>query len=159
MITRNQLMSRISRFCFATIGLGVVLAFTGCPPLNLDPFGHAPLPAETEAASAEKYQVVLTGLFGKTTAFEGTIDGPITVQTAIEKSGATTKYRGMDIVLMRAVEGKYQPLKMPVEYIYRDQTVRSSQDYALHNGDRILIKPQSNSMLDKVVDSVTGGAF
>ena len=97
------------------------------------------------------------GSFKKASVFQGEIDGPITVQTALERSGAISKFRGMDIMIYRVVQETNRGLKLPVDYQYRERAVVSHQDYALHPNDRIVVTPTSNNALDKFVDTLTGG--
>ena len=103
------------------------------------------------------YQVEMSGSFKKASVFQGEIDGPITVQTALERSGAISKFRGMDIMIYRVVKETNRGLKLPVDYQYSEKAVVSHQDYALHPNDRIVVTSMSNNALDKFVDALTGG--
>lgn len=85
--------------------------------------------------------------------YRGTIDGPITIQTALERSGAIKKYRNMEIELFRKVEGAYQPLKMPAIYDAGAKMVRPETDYGLRAGDSILVRTKSENPLSKVMGS------
>ena len=69
--------------------------------------------------------------------------GPVTVQTALEESGAVGRYRNMEITMYRRVSESGRLLKLPVSYVPRSDSVKVEQDYALHPGDRIVIKPVS----------------
>ena len=138
---------------FAAIGCLILLA-TGCGTIPLTPDNFEP-PIQSESAGI--YEVYMKPQFGKPSVFKGEIDGPITVQTALERSGATSKFRGMDITLMRVVEENGRGLKLPVDYQGNKKMVRTEQDYAIHPNDRLIIKPKSNSPLDGVIDSLLGG--
>lgn len=103
--------------------------------------------------SQGSYQVEMGNMFGGPTIYEGQIDGPITVQTALQKSGAIHRYRKMDISVLRIVEETGRPIKMVVDYQASKKSVRPEQDYAILPGDRIIIQPQQNGMLERLTSS------
>jgi len=131
---------------------GLLLATSGCSTIPMT--ANNPLPAVQKAESAGVYEVQMTGQFTKPKSFQGEIDGPITVQTALERSGAISKFRGMDITLMRVVKESGRGLRLPVEYQGDTKTVVSSQDYAIHPNDRIIVDAQTRNPIDKIVDSL-----
>ncbi len=79
----------------------------------------------------------------------------MTIQTALERSGAIKKYRNMEVELYRKVEGAYQPLKMLAIYDAGKKMVRPETDYGLLAGDSILVKTKSDNPLNKVMGSFT----
>ena len=113
-----------------------------------------PAVPEPPAESSGSFFVEMRPVFGKPIVYEGQLDGPLTVQNALDRSGATEKFRGMQIGLFRVVKETGRNLKLPVSYTFRTKQVAAAQDYALHPGDRILIEAKSNSPLDKVMDSL-----
>ena len=130
---------------------GLLIAASGCSSIPTTTSNE--LPTQT-AESAGMYQVVMQGQFGKPAQFQGQIDGPLTVQSALERSGAIEKFRGMDITLMRVVEESGRGLKLPVEFEAGKKTVRSDQDYAIHPNDRIMVQARSKNPIDKIVDTL-----
>jgi hypothetical protein len=76
------------------------------------------------------------------------------VQDALERSGATERYRSMDILVYRIVKETGQGLRMPVEYQSGGKTVMQNQNYALHPNDRIVITNRSLNAIDKFIDSL-----
>ena len=96
----------------------------------------------------------MSGGFSRSTTYQGELDGPVTVQTALQRSGAIEKFRSMDIMVYRVVEDSGRGLKMPVVYTPRKKSVLPEQDYALHPGDRVVIQSRTNNALDKLVDSL-----
>ena len=116
---------------------------------------EAQLPTEgAEENTSDMYRVEMSGGFSSNEVFEGQIDGPITVQDALERSGATERYRSMDILVYRIVKETGRGLKMPVEYQSGGKTVMQEQNYALHPNDRIVISNRSLNAIDKVIDSL-----
>lgn len=91
---------------------------------------------------------------GKKTAVLGSIVGDMTVQDALESSGAMKKYRAMDIEVLRVVDtadtGR-RGLRMKVMYVPSEKSIIAEQNYALHDGDRIVITPVSNDPMSKVI--------
>jgi hypothetical protein len=73
----------------------------------------------------------------------------MTVQAALEKSGAIRRYRNMDISILRIVEGTGQPLVLKVSYQPAKKMVSTEQDYALLPGDRVLVEP-ATGLLDRL---------
>ena len=96
----------------------------------------------------------MKGNFSKESISRGVIDGPITVQTVLERSGAIEKFRNMEITIMRVVKESGHGLRLPVDYQGGKKAVRPEQDYAIHPNDRILIESRSNNAIDKIVESL-----
>ncbi|MFK7767073.1 MAG: hypothetical protein AB8B55_07605 [Mariniblastus sp.] len=120
-------------------------------------FSTTAMPTEQSSPSAGKYQVEISSGFSKPQVFQGELTGPITVQDALEASGAIEKNRGMDVVVMRVVQDSGRGLRMPVDYEYRTKTVSQEQNYALHPNDRILVTARSSNPLDKFVKAISPG--
>ena len=123
---------------------------TGCSTL---PFSSAANAIVDEApVNAGQYQLRMESAFGGAKNFKGDIDGPLTIQTALERSGAIKKFRNMNVDLFRKVEGAYQPLKMSAVYDAGQKRVRPETDYGLRAGDSILVSPKSEaSTLSKMM--------
>ena len=118
-------------------------ASTGCSTL---PFSSAANVIVDDAPiAAGQYQLKMESAFGGAKTYKGNIDGPITIQTALERSGAIKKYRNMNVDLFRKVEGAYQPLKMSAIYDAGEKMVRPETDYGLRAGDSILVSPKSEA--------------
>ena len=116
---------------------------------------EAQIPVEnTDSNTAEKYRVEMSGGFSPGEIYEGQIDGPLFVQDALERSGATERYRSMDILIYRIVKDSGKGLKLPVEYESSGKSVTHNQNYALHPDDRIVVTQRSQNLIDKFIDSV-----
>lgn len=150
--TKTHKLSK-SVLCLFVMGFGVLLFSSGCNSL-LQNLNTTSMPTNPNAESAGQYYVEMHPAFGQPKIFQGELDGNLTVQQALERSGATKKYRGMNIGLFRFVKESGRPLKLPVEYKYRNKQVSPDQNYALHPEDRIVVMPKSSSPLDKVMDSL-----
>jgi uncharacterized protein YceK len=138
-----------SRQAIAMIFLALtMLPLTGCAAISLTTDTGNASPAATESA---QYQVRLQSNFGKSPTYLGDIDGPVTIQDALELSGAIKKYRDMEVDLYRKLDGSYQPLKMSAIYDAGKKTVRPETNYGLRPGDSILVKTKSQNPLGKVL--------
>ena len=132
-----------------------ILTTTGClGGIGLNNRAVLPTQPVSAEASAGQYQVEMTGNFSKSSVFQGEIDGPLTVQDALERSGATKKFRSMEVMIYRVVKETGRGLKMPVEYKARNKSVLPEMDYALHPNDRISVRARSTNAIDKVIDSL-----
>jgi len=134
--------------------MGAVLASSGCSSLPTTQTQALPTGAPQGQAAPAFYEVHMKGSFSKATSSRGVIDGPITVQTVLERSGAIDKFRNMEITLMRVVKETGQGLKLPIDFQAGKNSIRPEQDYAIHPNDQILIVSKSNSAIDKVFDSI-----
>jgi len=134
------------------IGILAVMS-TGCTPLAISRQSEG---IEAEATtSAGQYQLKMVAPFGKSKTYIGDIDGPLTIQTALERSGATKTLRNMDVELFRNVDGVYAPLKMPAIFDASKRMVRPETDYGLRAGDSILVRPRTENSLRKVLGKLT----
>ena len=125
---------------------------TGCSTLGS--MTNRKLPNELAATPQNAYQVEMHSNFGEPKVFVGKHDESLTVQDALQAAGATKKYRRMNVDVYRQVPGKIGGLKMPVEYRTATKTVRPEQNYAIHPGDRIVIRPNTETTIERLVDSV-----
>lgn len=132
---------------------------SGCSTLNL--FGSKQLPfgaASVEAPKTPpaKFVVEKHSKFGAPKTFEGTLSDQLTVQSALKAAGVRRIGRGMKIEVYRRVADTGRVIKLPVEYDARKKAVKMEQDYAIHPNDRIVIRQNSNSGLDKAVSKIFG---
>jgi hypothetical protein len=152
MISKQALKSTVNFGCVLLLGMSI-LTSTGC----LGGLGLTGAKLPTEPVSTEsmgQFRVDMIGAFNKTASFEGEIDEPITVQDVLERSGATRKYRNMDIMIHRVVEETGRVLKLRVDYVPRKKSVKPELNYAIHDKDRILVQSRTTTAISKVVDSL-----
>ena len=152
MISKQALKSTLNFGCALMLGMSVVTS-TGC----LGGLGQtgANLPTEpVSAESTETYRVDMIGAFSKTSSFEGEIDGPITIQDVLVNSGATKKFRNMDVMIYRVVKESGRVLKLAVDYVPRTKSVKPELNYAIHAEDRIIVQSRTTTAIDKVINSL-----
>ncbi len=129
----------------------LVVVSNGCSSLAM--FNGEKLPTDPSLinSDAKTYTVAMKKDFGKPKVYSGSFDKPITVQQALEASGAVKQFRSMEVMLVRKLAKSGQPLNMPVDYQSRKKRVRPEQDYALHDGDRILVQPKTGGAFGEVI--------
>lgn len=88
--------------------------------------------------------------FGPAKVYTGVVDDTMTIQKALEVSGAMKKYRNMEIEILRRVQESGRGLRMQVDYNVRKKGVDPTQNYAIHPGDRVLVRPAKSSPLGAV---------
>jgi hypothetical protein len=156
MLANNAFKSSISAVCCSVLGLGLLLLASGCSTM-LPNAADPAIPAENPVASAGSFYVELHPAMGKPYIYKGELTGPVTVQMALEQSGATKKFRGMNVGLYRIVKENGRPLKLPVEYTYRTKQVMQHQNYALHPEDRLVVAAKTKNVVGEVLNALAGG--
>ncbi len=121
-----------------------VLFSSGCQ--SMTSFGNKSIPTEPLAKSAGQYQVVMMPTMGKPQTFTGNVTPSLTVQTALEESGALKKFRSMKIDIYRLVDDSGKTLKMACELQPGKRIVKFEQDYQILPGDRIVVTAESSGI-------------
>ena len=142
------------KFILPLFAIGMIVVVSGCSSISIMQNQALPTTDTPAAESFGEYEVLMKSNFGKPASFRGQIDGPITVQTVLERSGAISKFRGMEITLGRVVEESGFPLKLPVGYSGSKKQVTPEQNYSIHPNDQILITPKNNNPLERVLGNV-----
>ncbi len=142
--------------CSATglLGLAVLLS-SGCA--TLPSFGgRAPVKTEQKySPDADMYVVDIHPAHGQPTRWEGPILKGMTVQSALEASGALGKIRNADVEVIRPVPENGTVLRMPADLQPNKRLVKYEQDYAILPGDRIVVKPaQTQNALEKLLGNL-----
>ena len=112
-----------------------------------------------ESSPNGMYSVEMHPTLGGAKQYKGALDGSTTVSKALKDSGAIRKFRSMDLEILRIVEhkGKSRGLRMPVDYNASLKRPSPEQDYALLDGDRIVVRPASSGSLLKMISTIAGG--
>ena len=138
--TRRMALILLACFAASTTGCASMLATR-----------KADLPVESQSAK-NTYSVQIDSSYAKDVIKVGELKSGMTVQQALEEMDLAKQYRSAEITLMRPVAEKGQVLKMACEFQPGKPLIKFEQDYALHAGDRILIRPKKN-FLEKLVDN------
>ena len=135
------------------------LMSTGCSTLS--PMTSKPLPVDKSAVASGSYSVEMHTSFGAPKQYKGQLNAGSTVSEALAKSGAAKKFRGMEVEILRKVEkdGRTRGLRMPVKYEPDLRGPSPQQDYALLDGDRIVVKPDNSGTIVKLLHAAMGGGF
>jgi hypothetical protein len=83
-----------------------------------------------------------------------------TVQTALDHSKASKRFRRMNIEVLRKPHAQASspvPVqKMQVEYDRRRREVEIEYDYALYPNDRVIVEEDTTTVFDDMVEKVAG---
>ncbi len=125
------------------LSAGIALFLTGCTSVNFNTQDDVPAPQGDFGA----FVVEMHTHFGSPTSYDGRLTGATTISEALKVSGAMKKFKSMDVEVRRVVNkgGRATPLRLPVQYEYRTRSVPVEQDYALLDGDRVVVTPASSS--------------
>jgi hypothetical protein len=74
------------------------------------------------------------------------------VQDALKGSGATSRFRRMNIVLVRTT-AKGGKLRLPVKYDAGKRQVVETNNYAMHADDWLEVTEDTSTMFDRMIDS------
>ncbi len=142
----------------------IAMMTTGCTTvgekatLSLSDPGRAQL--ELTERQAPTCTVVLKPGLGKPVVMEMPVTEGATVQTALEHSKATRKFRRMDIHVLRPpqVRGNSpaEAQKMTAKFDRRHREVEIDHDYALYPNDRVVIEEDQSTMVDDMFQSIAG---
>ncbi len=144
----------VSRVHFGLALLSIAILGSGCTALNSNRSINM---AEVDE-NTPTYKVILANnLGGKPQIFTGRVSDSTTVQDALVASGAVEKYRGMTIDLARRVPEKDQVLKLPVIYDGDARHVIDAQNYAIHEGDELLVRKNNPGAFEAMFKSLGTG--
>jgi hypothetical protein len=103
--------------------------------------------AAPNAPPEAKYVVEIRPEKDKPQAVERPLVGEMHVQMALEQTGASKRFKRMEIELVRPLpSGGWH--KMTLEYDRQERRVPPQFDYSLLPGDRIIVKEDTTSILD-----------
>ncbi len=156
MATRYQTIFILRAFAVAL----ACTVLTGCQSFDFEDSSVVETAAPVNKADViGQYQIQLIPSHGKATVEKIDIAGPVTVQDALEASGATGKFGSMKITVGRIVKKTGKLLKLPVDYDVRSKTVPEGQNYSLLPGDTITVSPKQTKIMEKVLESLTGSVI
>lgn len=146
-----------SSFLFAIVSVCIIT--TGCSTTT--PLTSKPIPVVDSAVAAVPrgtYTVEMHPNLSAPKRYQGALTGNTTVSEALAESGAVKKFRSMEVEILRKVEqnGKTRGLKMPIDYQTNRKGPSPEQDYALLDGDRIVVRPKETSSILKMAAAVMG---
>ena len=148
-----------TRFIFRALAVAFTcIVFSGCQSFDVNSNAVVGTSSPTpEAEVIGQYQLQLIPSFGSPVIEKVDIAGPVTVQDALEASGAIRKFRSMKISLGRIVKDKGHLLKLPIDYQVRSKTVRDDQNYQLLPGDTLTVSSKKSNSIDKAIEAISGG--
>ena len=119
-----------------------------------------PLPVNKEMTDSNygSFAVEVHSGFGTPRQYKGQLNGTKTISDALAEAKAVKRYQAPDVEVLRVVEnnGKSRGLRMPVDFDSQVGGPSPEQDYALVDGDRIVVKPKQAGGLVKMLSAVMG---
>jgi hypothetical protein len=129
---------------FGTILVLACSASLGCASLG------SGVQTSTPPVALGTYTVqTVGGMFGNKTKNYPLHEG-VTAQTVLEESGQLSTNRNFEIDILRKTNSDMGVVKMPVQFDAGKHRVKFETDYAIHPGDRVVIRPLSYSPFEQV---------
>jgi hypothetical protein len=145
---------RFWRLAAVTPVILLSLAAGGCwtPLYNRDPS----LPVAEQPFDAPQVAVEFQSASGKVKRVPVPLEAGMAAQDAIDKTKAGKHFGRCDIDLVRPGTLSPEPVKMPLAWDNDRKRVAHSTNYALHPGDRIVVRENTSSALDDMLAKVMG---
>lgn len=143
------------------LAVGGFALLTGCSSLSTQPTGNADT-AKFLGSDASATQVAQQGPqytveireAGKDPEFVRLpMKGNTFVDNAIRESGATKRFKRMNVELIRNAGG--QPQRLEVRYDRAKKGINPVYDYALHPGDHVVVIEDTRTAIDDMMDGVS----
>lgn len=86
--------------------------------------------------------------------------GPVPLQTVIESTGMASRYRDLEITVVRVAKESGQILRLDADFDPTSRAIKPQYDYDVLPNDHIIIKPGNTSAIDdliKPLNQLTGG--
>ena len=147
-------MSRIRQICSLVL-IASFIFMSGCTAFNSPNGKQADLAEAVAAESKGAYLVEVHPLVGPPKIFQGALTELASIQNAVSSSAAK-RYRHMDIELLRKAPNSGKLIKMTSEYDTARRDVTPETDYTLHDGDRVIIRQKTSSVLEDATSKIFG---
>jgi hypothetical protein len=141
----------------------LLLSTSGCSSLSVT--GALPLTrADSEATSTASPAASCTVELRTGRRRAKTVDVPLSretrVQDVLDASRATSKFRSLDVVIMRPTSNASEPLlKLPCRFDRDNRRIGWETDYAVLPGDRVVVREDTTRPFDRVMGSMLGPVF
>ena len=150
-------------FTLPTLALAVLIAgLSGCAGFgsskpSLDSQLSKSASGAPAAAQTAKYDVVFQpDKGGKPERLERALSERLTVQQALEQTGGLKKFNRIEVELIRQLpSGGFH--KIPCEYDRSTKRINPEFDYALMPGDKVIVKEDTSTVIDDMLQSAGGG--
>ncbi len=129
-----------------------LVATAGCSALDLRP--EMAMDAQLGKSADPQAMVVveLRNSKNKSEYLRAPLTETMLVQDALKGSGAISRFRRMDIVLVREGPGG-RKIRLPVQYDVARRRVVDTNNYAMHAGDWLQVTEDTSTMLDRMLES------
>lgn len=133
-----------------------LLAANGCATFNLTKSDSAPPVAKVAEAYPPVPMIAVEchSASGKVKVEELPLEEGMTVSEALEKTKANKRFRRAFVDVQRTHNGNTH--KMPIDFNNGNNRVSHSTDYALHPRDRVMVREDSSTIVDDLMQKVLG---
>ena len=137
---------------------GAAIMSSGCSTMTSMTGKPLPVSKETAESSYGTFAVEVHSSFGNPKQYKGQLVGTKTISDALAEANAIKRHQAPEIEVLRVVEknGKSRGLRMPVDFDAKTGGPSPEQDYALLDGDRVIVKPKQAGGLVKMLGAVMG---
>ena len=116
--------------------------------------------APAEASPQTMCTVEMHGSSKRPKAVQIPITPNTRVQDVLVASKAAKRYSAPDVVLVRQVQGgSDRSVKLACRYDRKENRIAWDSDYAVHPGDRIMVREDKSNPMGSMLNSVTGPFF
>ncbi|MEQ8785631.1 MAG: hypothetical protein RIC55_05010 [Pirellulaceae bacterium] len=141
-----------------TLAVLTALAAGGCSslhPRQLDVLGvFAPRRPSPPAPGAPAYTVVEVPSLGQPDTFAVPLEKPLTVQQALEQTGAGYRFGLKEVYIERTAPEAGKPHKLAVTFAPGGRTISPETDYALYPGDRLIVKEDPTTLMEQTLEGL-----
>lgn len=149
----------LPRLSLLSLGALLALASSGCSsfhPRQLDVLGvFAPRRPSPPAPGEPAYTVVVVPALGSVDEFTVAYDNPITVQEALDQTGAMYHFPRAEVYIERMVPKAGTSHKLTTTYDYAAGGVAPETDYAIYPGDRLVVKQDTTTLIEQTLEGIT----
>lgn len=135
------MVARLTRFVLL---LSLAVYLSGCTTIN-----HTAVPT-AQRESLGTYQLQIPGMLGGNRVKTYSVEEGMTAQTVLDSSGLTARYHDFEVDIHRRIEGGPGMIKLPVHFDTDKNRIAYESDYAIHAGDRVVIRPRTFTAFEQV---------
>lgn len=127
-------------------------SFEGFSAAESDQYGER---QQQQQRPSARCQVMIDNGWGEPKVTDIELRGPMTVTDVLKQAKAMRRYGSMDVEVLRMTPNSPRPLRLPVTYQPREQSVKVEQDYAILPNDQIRVTHTASSPLSGLLGGVT----
>lgn len=149
---------RVSALLALAVLLGTAAGCSTFKPRQLDVLHlFTPRRPKPPAEGEPGYTVTLVPSSGGSESFRMPLEEMVTIQEALEQSGAIREFDRIELFLERTIPNTDRVHRMKITFDRAKHAVTPETDYAIRSGDRLIVKEDASNIFDDTFKAVTGG--